>query len=520
MSEQLEKEREKDFSQKQEIGEVQLQIIGSQLEQEDDQKVEPGNNDALGFESLQVQEREQQSEVVLKEVIQYEFDCEQILESDSVQEQHQASESQAMQEKVHVASSNQEEREHEQSSQDRYQEPELESVYEESILYAQKEKIGQKEDFVGVLGLLVNLVVPLIAPVADKPDAYILYCVLLFVGYFICWGIAFRVSRPLSDSEQADRKEITRRFVKMIAITFLSMSSLASLTYYCAFHKQIPSGTNEVITEESLSLAINPNRMLAAGAYHSVFIREDGSVGTAGLLLDGRCDVSEWNNIVAVSAFSHTVGLKSDGTVVATGLNKDGQCDVSKWENVVDIDAGYFNTIGAHKDGTVSINGYNKFCQYDALTWTDIIQVEAGEQTVYGLKKNGTVVSAGSEISEQRNVSSWSNILEISSGKNHVVGLREDGTVVATGDNSKGQCNVTEWTDIIAISAGNKHTVGLKSDGTVVSTGDDEYEQCKQLSCWEDAKAISAGMFHTIGRNGEGAFLKAGSNENGQLYLP
>lgn len=517
MTEQLEKNN--NFLHEQENNGTWKQMPDIQAVQAGYQKIEPEKEDALEIELMPAQAQELSPEFMHIEECIYEFDCEQILEPEPVQEQHQASESQSMQEEEHMASSNQEQGETAQSSQNRNQEPAFGSVHEEFMLYAQAEKTDHKVDFVGVLGLLVNLVVPLIAPVADKPNAYILYCVLLFAGYFICWGIAFLASRSLSDSEQVDTKEITRRFVKMIAITFLFMSCLASVTYHFAFNKQIPPGLDETTAEEALTLAINPNRTLAAGAYHSVFLRENKTVGAAGLKNDGRCEVSEWADIVAVSAFSHTVGLKSDGTVVATGLNKDGQCDVSKWEGVVDIDANYRNTICAHENGTVSINGCNEYGQYDALAWTDIIQVEAGEQAVYGLKRNGTVVSAGSESSEQRNVSSWSNIIAISSGKNHVVGLREDGTVVAIGDNSKGQCNVTEWTDIIAISAGNKHTVGLKSDGTVVSTGDDEYGQC-ELSDWKNVKAISAGMFHTIGINSEGEFLTAGSNENGQLYLP
>ena len=35
----------------------------------------------------------------------------------------------------------------------------------------------------------------------------------------------------------------------------------------------------------------------------------------------------------------HTVGLKADGTVVAVDLNKDGQCDVSDWKDIVAISA-------------------------------------------------------------------------------------------------------------------------------------------------------------------------------------
>ena len=44
---------------------------------------------------------------------------------------------------------------------------------------------------------------------------------------------------------------------------------------------------------------------------------------------DGQCNVSDWKDIIAVSAgYHHTVGLKADGTVVATGSNSYGQCDV------------------------------------------------------------------------------------------------------------------------------------------------------------------------------------------------
>ena len=36
---------------------------------------------------------------------------------------------------------------------------------------------------------------------------------------------------------------------------------------------------------------------------------------------DGRCDVSDWSDIVAVSAGRwHTVGLKDDGTASATSV--------------------------------------------------------------------------------------------------------------------------------------------------------------------------------------------------------
>ena len=49
----------------------------------------------------------------------------------------------------------------------------------------------------------------------------------------------------------------------------------------------------------------------------------------------GKCDVSNWKDIVAVSAGdSHTVGLKADGSVVAVGDNYYGQRDVDDWADI------------------------------------------------------------------------------------------------------------------------------------------------------------------------------------------
>ena len=50
----------------------------------------------------------------------------------------------------------------------------------------------------------------------------------------------------------------------------------------------------------------------------------------------GRCNVSDWKDIVAISAGGyHTVGLKKDGTVVAVGDNSERQCDVSDWKDIL-----------------------------------------------------------------------------------------------------------------------------------------------------------------------------------------
>ena len=74
---------------------------------------------------------------------------------------------------------------------------------------------------------------------------------------------------------------------------------------------------------------------VAAGCYHTVGLRADGTVVAVGDNRAGQCDLSGWRDIVAVAAGDHhTVGLKADGTVVAVGYNEDGRCDVSGWANI------------------------------------------------------------------------------------------------------------------------------------------------------------------------------------------
>ena len=68
----------------------------------------------------------------------------------------------------------------------------------------------------------------------------------------------------------------------------------------------------------------------------------------------------------------YTVGLKSDGTVVAVGDNKYGRCDVSDWTDIVAVSTGFFHTVGMKSDGTVVAVGNNQYGQCDVSAWTDI----------------------------------------------------------------------------------------------------------------------------------------------------
>ena len=257
---------------------------------------------------------------------------------------------------------------------------------------------------------------------------------------------------------------------------------------------------------------------LAAGGYHTVGIRSDGTVIVSDLPSydsNGQDDIDSWTDIVAVAAGGyHTVGLRDDGTVTATGWNELGECDVDSWTGIVAVAAGRRHTVGLRSDGTVIATGWNDSSQCDVDSWSDIVAVAANGCTV-GLRSDGTVVATGWNYYGQCDVDSWNNIVAVAAGEVHTVGLRSDGTVVATGFNGSGQCNVDNWTDIVAVAAGEVHTVGLRSDGTVVVAGDNVWGECN-VDGWTDIVAVAAGWGHTVGLRSDGTVVATGWNDAGQ----
>ena len=121
---------------------------------------------------------------------------------------------------------------------------------------------------------------------------------------------------------------------------------------------------------------------ISAGA-SSLGVKSDGTVVATGANYFGELNIAGWTDIAAVSsgasAYSrsgsnvdgnaHTVGLKKDGTVVAAGSNDDGQCDISDWRDIIFVSAGHTHTVGLKSDGTVMVTGSNEYGQSDLSGW-------------------------------------------------------------------------------------------------------------------------------------------------------
>ena len=72
---------------------------------------------------------------------------------------------------------------------------------------------------------------------------------------------------------------------------------------------------------------------VAVGPYHTVAVKQDGTVVASGDIQHGQCQVETWTNVRTVAAGErHTVALCADGRVLAVGDDSAGQCDVTEWK--------------------------------------------------------------------------------------------------------------------------------------------------------------------------------------------
>jgi len=253
---------------------------------------------------------------------------------------------------------------------------------------------------------------------------------------------------------------------------------------------------------------------IAAGSFHNLALRSDGTVVAWGTNYHGQCDVpSDLSGVVAIAAGdAHSLALKSDGTVAAWGENAQGQCNVpSDLTDVVAIDAGQLHSLARKSDGTFVGWGNNGF---DQITFppglAEVVAFDVGYNHNLAIRANGTVVGWGYNVFGETNIPvGLSDVVAVAAGRNHSLALKSDGTVVGWGNNTGGQTDIPPGlTGVVAIAAGGTHSLALKEDGTVVGWGDNTYGQSNPPSDLAGAVAIYAGYWHSL------AVVPAGSPSN------
>ncbi|WP_272946193.1 chitobiase/beta-hexosaminidase C-terminal domain-containing protein [Geobacter sp. OR-1] len=286
--------------------------------------------------------------------------------------------------------------------------------------------------------------------------------------------------------------------------------------------------------------AIQGITAIAAGDYHSLALRNDGTVwawgynnygqlgnGTDQQASNTPVKVKNLTGIIAIAAGAgHSVALKNDGTVWTWGNNVDSQLgnnsmaksntpvQVSGISDASAIAAGWLHTLALKNDGTVWAWGYN----------------------AYGQLGN----ALGTQVYWPVQVSGLSGITAIAAGGYHSVSLKNDTTVWSWGKNNEGQLGdastiqraypvqASEIYNITSIAAGGNYTIALNTYGEILIWGNDSYYSHPFMGSVDSSTPvlvngvannaqIAAGYYHTLAMNNDGSLSSWGFNNSGQL---
>ena len=279
---------------------------------------------------------------------------------------------------------------------------------------------------------------------------------------------------------------------------------------------------------------------VAAGAYHSLALRVDGTVwswgqNTSGQLGDGTITnrtlpaaISGLSDIVSIETSAyHNLALRADGTVLSWGRNDSGQLGdntttnqttpvvVSGLSGVAKVSAGNTSSMALQGNGSVLSWGGNFYGQLGDGTTTNrnlpgpvqtsglTRSISAQQYYSLALRQDGTAwawgfngdgqLADGTWISRKvpKQISGLANMVNTAGGEMHGLALDETGTVYSWGSADKGQLGtgitangaqpsarpITTLSGIKSVTANDDHSLALKSDGTVWSWGKNDTGQ-------------------------------------------
>jgi hypothetical protein len=249
---------------------------------------------------------------------------------------------------------------------------------------------------------------------------------------------------------------------------------------------------------------------IAAGAWHSLALKPDGTVSGWGYNFDGECNPPEGlADAIGIAAGGyHSLALRANQHVVAWGANSYGESSVPVTiSNAVGIAAGTWHSLALLANGRVVGWGDNSAGQLSLPAGlSNVVAIAAGGNHNLALLANGKVIawgentdSQGAFIGQSVVPANLSNVIAIAAGDYHSLAVRADGTVVGWGDNSDGQAQPPAGlTGVSVVAAGGAHSLALRNDGTVAAWGRNWDGQCSLPPGLAYAVAIAAGEAHSL----------------------
>ncbi|MCX8481690.1 MAG: hypothetical protein ORN58_07210 [Sediminibacterium sp.] len=259
--------------------------------------------------------------------------------------------------------------------------------------------------------------------------------------------------------------------------------------------------------QSTIPADLNNVVQIAAGEYHSLSLKENGTVVAWGSNSEGQISIpAGLNNVVQIAGgVNHSLSLKADGTVVAWGKNDFGQTTIpAGLKNVIQIAGGGNHSIALKDDGTVVVWGDSSFRQTTVPAGLNkVIQIAGGYYHTIALKEDGNIVAWGNNDFGQTTIpAGLNNVLQVSGGIFHSLALNGDSTVVTWGWNIYGQTStLIGLNNVVQIAGGGNHNLSLKADGSIIAWGDNGNEQTSIPAGLNNVVQIAASGEHSLALN-------------------
>lgn len=304
----------------------------------------------------------------------------------------------------------------------------------------------------------------------------------------------------------------------------------------------VTSGSSQRVPQTVLGL--NNARQVAAGEFHAVALRADGTVAAWGSNVDGKLGIASAGGLFAtpqtVSGLSnvraiavgadHALALRNDGTVWAWGMNDEGQLGLG--------------TSVAFAAAPTQVPGL-----------TDVQSIAAGGAHSFAIRADGSVwgwgwnaagqlglgAAAAARINSPTRITllDGRDVVEIVGGYAHTLARTRLGALLGWGSNSHGQTGVAPPSPVNVLSptvipnllgvtkvaAGTTHSIALRDDGTVRTWGNagagrlgngtsgaTQSTHVPQVVNLSNAIAVAAGNDHSLVALTDGRVMCFGSN--------
>ena len=271
---------------------------------------------------------------------------------------------------------------------------------------------------------------------------------------------------------------------------------------------------------EALPYRGNRYVAIAAGSYHNLALKYDGSIVGWGNDDYGQADPPPGNDYIAVAAGQYySLALRADGTLIAWGDNSYGQTDVPDGNDFVAISSGLRHGLALTADGRILQWGDEQRSQGTPPEEMDYVGIAAGTFQSLALKTDGSLVGWGNDSYGQASPPDGNDFLDMTGSRRYSVGLKSNGSIIGWGTNPDLETGMPTGTDFVSVDIGAAHGIALKADGNLIAWGSNELGQTETPG-GNNFIAISAGRDHCLALRRDGTIVGWGNNDFGQAMPP